>query len=779
MLDRPHSILFESISSDMSVANSPELPLRLLGEGCLSTLVHAELISTDTSGVTLKAATVEGDCLFAQVDAAGDGIIRVRLREDPSVVSRASLTIPLVTPEVYEDTIIEIDDLTVVVHAGPISAEITLDPWHLRFVDANGRLLVGQNPGEQDASGRLCSLAFGRSRINGEVVAYHESFTAAADERFVGFGEKFTELNKRGQHPLMWHFDASGSDSNRSYKNVPFYYSSRGYGVLVDSGAPVEFDVCHSTHGCVQIVVPDDLIDYYVLAGPTFSEIIDRYNRITCRPTLPPKWAFGTWMAAGFRPDSQAEVLERAATIRKRGIPADVLHLDCYWQIVGHWSDLRWDREHFPDPRRMLSSLAKRGFRVSLQINPYISHLSPLYDHAARHNYFLVQPDGAVHLADVWNGTFPPCGVVDFTNRDAMLWFTGLLRPLLRQGVAAFATDLTESLPPTAIASNGMTGAELHNIYTMLFNDAVADVTKEIAGHSMVWTRSSFTGGQRHAPHWSGEARCTYPSMGSTLRGGLSHGLSGVPFWSHDVGGCTGTPTADLYVRWAQFGALSPLVRFHGMTSRLPWDFPAHAERAVVEALRLRYSLLPYLYSAAVEAAETGTPMMRALLIDSPDDPAAWGADLEYRLGRDLLAAPMINQDGTRMVYLPAGEWVDHWTGTVHTGSRYLRVTPPLDRLPLFVRHGALIPVVDVAATVPDGPFADLTLVSWGGRTSRTVLRDVDGTTTVTALRSGDKFDIRSTGPAVIQSVAFAFVHGDQPPRSLKLNGKELPIETR
>jgi alpha-D-xyloside xylohydrolase len=598
-------------------------------------------------------------------------------------------------------------------------------------------------------------------------VAYHDSFTAQADEHFVGLGEKFTRLDKRGQRALMWNFDAFGSESDRSYKNVPLVISSRGYGLLVDSGLPIEFDICQSTHSCLQILVPDDLIDYYVLAGPTPTAVLDRYNRLTSRPLLPPKWAFGTWISSGFFVDSQDQAMERAKRLRDNRIPSDVLHLDCYWQVAGHWSDMAWDTENFPDPDGMLVDLAEQGFKVSLWMNPYISQFSPLFEPAAQAGYFLRRPDGSAYIADVWHGTHPPSGIVDFTNPEASAWFAGLLRPLLEQGVSVFKTDFAEGVPADAVAFNGMNGVELHNVYTLLFNDLVAQVTREVVGHGMVWARSSYLGGQRHSAQWSGDVSTSFQAMASTLRGGLSHGLSGVPFWSHDVGGFTGTPAPDLYVRWVQFGAFSPLVRFHGTTSRLPWEFPDYAMRAATEVLQLRYRLMPYLYSAAVLAARTGEPIMRALLVDSPADPAAWTAELEYLLGPDLLVAPMTDPDGTRSVYLPEGEWVDYWTGAVHGGRRYVTVSTPLEQIPLFVRHGALIPVVPVADTLGEGPFADVTVVSWGGVDGRTVIRDTDGDTTVVAVRTGDRLDVTVDGPKPIHRVELAHVEGTTPPAQI------------
>jgi alpha-D-xyloside xylohydrolase len=764
---RPPLVPYETF-----VADPPELPVRRPGEQGLSALTRAELLAADRHGVSLKALTSVGETLLVQVTVAGEGVVRVRLSQDPDARSRSAAALPLVNPGRFDGARAEVMGGTVRVHAGSLVAELTLDPWHLRFLDPAGRQLLAQDRGETDISGRLRSLPFGRSTVDGETVAYHESFTAGADDRFVGFGEKFTPLDKRGQRPLMWNFDSFGAESERSHKTVPLYHSNRGYGVLVDSGMPVEFDVCQSTHSCVQILVPDELLDYYVIAGPSPADVLARFDRLTSKPDLPPKWAFGTWMSSGFYVDSEEKVLERARRIRELGIPCDVLHLDCYWQVAGHWSDLRWDADNFPDPAGMLARLAEQGFRVCLWTNPYISHLSPAFEGAAAAGYLLRRADGSVYVADTWHGSHPACGIVDFTNPAAVDWFTGLLRSLLEQGVAALKTDFAEGVPADAVAHNGMTGLELHNVYTLLYNDVVSRITREVTGHGLVWARSSYLGGQRHSAQWSGDSRSSYPAMASTLRGGLSHGLSGVPFWSHDVGGFYGPPTPDLYARWAQFGALSPLVRFHGTTSRLPWDFPEQAARIAVEAIRLRYRLMPYLYTAAVEAARSGAPMMRALLVDSPGDPTAWTEELAYRLGPDLLVAPMTDPEGSRTVYLPGGEsWVDWWTGEVYEGGRHLRVSTPLDQIPLYARLGALIPTVAVRDAIGDAPFDGITLLSFGGLSGRTAVHDVNGTTEIVAVRDGDTFTVTSSGPAPVSGIEFPAVSGAAAPQTVTVNG--------
>ncbi|WP_062429895.1 TIM-barrel domain-containing protein [Herbidospora daliensis] len=740
------------IAREYFVADPPELPVRQHGEGGIARLARAEVVASDSCGVTLKGVTTTDESLVVQVSAAGEGIVRVKLSEQADARTRSARALRLTRPVRWSAEVTVGDD-TIVVDAGAVRAEIRLNPWNLRFTDPAGRVLTEQDPGRPDISGRLRTLPFGRSQVDGVTVAYHETFLAPADEAFGGFGESFTPLDKRGQRPLMWNFDAFGAESQRAYKNVPFYLSSRGYGIVVDSGMPVEFDMCQSTHSDVQIVVPDDLIDYYVLGGPDPADVLRRLRALTGPAVLPPKWAFGAWISSGFFRDSQERVLERARKIRERGIPCDVLHLDTFWQIDGHWSDLRWDTQAFPDPEGMLRELDAQGFKVCLWMNPYISHLSPAFEEAASSGYLLLTRDGEPYVADAWHGSYPACGIVDFTNPAARVWFRGLLKGLLEQGVQVFKTDFAEGVPARAVAYNGMSGAELHNVYSLLFNDLVAEVTREVAGHGLVWARSSYLGGQRHPAQWSGDVDATYPAMGSTIRGGLSHGLSGIPFWSHDAGGFTGTPTPDLFVRWSQFGALSPLVRFHGTTSREPWEFPEDAERGAVEALRLRYRLMPYLYSTAVEAVTTGLPIMRALCVDRPSDPVSWQADLQYLLGPDLLVAPMTSADGTRDVYLPAGTWVDHWTGEHHTGGRYIRVAPPLDRIPLYGRHGALIPTTTPGPTVTETPEISLLVYGLPDGESRTVVRDVDGETVVTAVHEHGRLVVRSAGPKTVVGV--------------------------
>ena len=730
-------------------AEPPELPAPRQGDPDWRRAVSsASVASRNAQGVTLNGVTQSGEPFTISVSIVAPGVVRVLLEGADASPDRVRLArhgdAPLAGISLREagEGISLKDDL--------IRVQIDLDPFHLAFFGADGRLLLEQNATDTNVKDELIVLPFGYSEAGGARLAFHDTFTAEPDEHFYGFGEKWTDFDKRGQRLKMWHYDAYGVHSERAYKNVPFFVSTRGYGLFVDSVMPVEFDMAASNHSTFSVIVPDAALDYYVIAGPDPKTVITRYANLVSLPILPPKWALGLWMSSGFKRDSQDEVLARAKELRARGIPCDVLHLDCYWQRWGRWSDLQWDTEMFPDPPAMLRAISAMGFRVCLWMNPYIGVESPLLAEGKAKGYFLKTADGETWVGDLWGGEgnfHPDVAIIDVTNPEAVEWFRELLRPLLHMGAeVVFKTDFGEGVPPEIVAHNGMNGVQLHNLYPLLYNDIVAGVTAAGAGHAMVWGRSTYAGGQRHAAQWGGDPNCTYQGMASTLRGGLSMGMCGHAFWSHDIGGFHRQPTPELYARWAQFGLFSPLSRAHGMTTRLPWDYGDTASAIFRQYARLRYRLLPYLYTYAHIAHETSLPILRPMVLEFPEDPCTYTLDLQYMLGAEIMVAPIFNSQGRRHVYFPAGRWIDYWTQEVITGPQSRLIVAPLDVLPLYVRANTLIPTVEPADYIADGPFDAVTFDAYLLEGGSFTLRDDDGATVIAAALEGGLLDIQVQG---------------------------------
>lgn len=761
-----------------------DLPPATVGVAETAALASAGLVSAGGGQAVFAGQASDGDPLTVQVAAVADGVIRVSLSRTGTERPRSEPALPLVQPvPPYSGTSdAEQDGAGARVAAGGLVAVATPAPWSLRFEDGTGRELLALQEDDTDVTGAPSSVPFGRSRLPDGTRSYHLSFAARPDEQFYGLGERFGTLGRRGTRTVAWIEDALGVNGPRAYKAVPYFWSTRGYGLMVNSGMACEIDLCHTSHSTISLAMPDDVLEFYVIRAAGPRDAVGPLRLLTGDVPLPPRWALGTWVSSSFQPDTQESVLERGRKIRRDGFPADVLHVDPYWQRPGCWSDLAWDPETFPDPRAMTAELTALGLRLCLWINPYISVQSPRFAEASQAGYFLRRADGTTWTGPAWgeNEGLPPMGIVDFTNRGAVRWWQGLLARLLRDGVAVFKTDFAEAVPAAAVASNGMAGRELHNVYTLLYNDAAAEVTEAVHGYRLVWGRSSFLGGQRHAAQWGGDPASTYGGMGSTLRGGLSYAFSGATFWSHDVGGFYGTPAPDLYLRWAWFGALSPLIRFHGQTSRLPWDQGPEVYAATRDIVAARYRLLPYLYSSAVEAVRHGRTLLQPMIAAYPRDRGTRDADGQYLLGPDLLVAPVTAADGEQDVYLPGdADWADYGTRAVLTGGRWHQLQRPPGQAPFFVRSGTLLPVDPGPATSAAVEPESLALEVWAAENSSVRVQEQRGTTEVTLARSGDTAEVTTSGPGRLGRLEWPMLPGPGWPRRVIVNGQPWRLDRR
>ena len=581
------------------------------------------------------------------------------------------------------------------------SAALTLraerNPWRLAVYDAQGQEVFRQQ--RQDRSILTYgSYPIGYSRDEASGIAFHESFALAVEEHFFGLGEQYGPLDKRGQRIVSWSRDPYGFTGGAlTYLNIPFFLSSRGYGIFVNHASPITYELGWPSPETGAFRVEDPYLDYFLIYGPQPKDILARYHQLTGRPALPPLWSFGVWMSRCMY-QNRPQVEEVVTRLRELGIPCDVVNLDPLWLKerrlrVRDACDFVWDEEAFPDPPGFVRWLGERGMKLCLWENPYIWKGTAMYEEGRRQG-FLVRSQSGEPARPAENPE--DAAIADFTNPAAARWWQSKHRPLLRMGVAAFKSDYGEAVPADAILANGKSGREMHNLYPLLYNQAVYEVIRRQRGEAVVWGRSGYAGSQRYPINWVGDSPCTYAGMAAALRAGLSLSLSGIPFWSHDIGGFWNPdgmrpPPPELYIRWAQFGLLSSHARFHGVGPREPWVYGQEAMAIVREFARLRYRLLPYLWALAHEAL-AGVSVVRPLLLEFPDDPVAPQADLEYMLGPYLLVAPLFNDGGRRRVYLPAGQWFDFWSNQQIGGPAWQDVEVPLERMPLFVRGDSILP---------------------------------------------------------------------------------------
>lgn len=654
-------------------------------------------------GVILKckAGGIEGAKVRLKV--VSPGIIRFTLfpidedwGESDSLVAinESELKAAPVIRESSEKLEIETEDMKV---------EIELDPFKVRYLDGERNLLTEEVQDDRDIAGRYLGYPVGftakkpkktRSKDPLEYVEKsQESLLLRPEEHIYGFGEKFTAFDKVGQEINIWNRDALGTRTEKSYKNIPFFLSSEGYGILVKNSTNVTFNMGNLSNRTYTIEVPENRLDYYVIYGPTPKDIIQNYTDLTGKPPVPPRWSFGLWISTYFTEASEESVMEQVKKMEEYDIPFDVYHFDCYWLRDERWCDFTWDRDRFPDPEGLIDELHNRGKKVCLWENPYVSIFSEMFEEGKEKKYFVTHKDGSVFKGEEWGETHPATAIVDFTNEKAKKWYIKKHKKLTDMGVDTFKTDFGEEIPEEAHFKNGKTGREMRNLYPLLYNQTVFETVEEETGNSLVWARSAHAGSQRYPTHWSGDPHCTWEDMASVLRGGLSFMMSGMSFWSHDIGGFIGEPSPELFARWSQFGFLSPHSRLHGASNHDPWKFGEEAREIFKKYAKLRYQLIPYLYSYANLASEKGIPMMRPMFMEFPMDPATYTLSGQYMLGRELLVAPVLREDGKKEIYLPEGKWMNFWTGKEIEGRKFLKRNVPLEELPMYVREDSIIPL--------------------------------------------------------------------------------------
>lgn len=636
-----------------------------------------------------------------KIDFVTPRTVRIRMLTTP-VEPKVSTSIMLAKEPGKDESWKVTETENTIVYAGNYgTVQINKNPWRVVLKDKTGRIL-SQTVTLRDADStqvKYTPFSFIK-RGSDNARRINPVFTLTADEMIFGCGESATGLNKVGQKVNLFVTDPQGPETDQMYKPIPFFMSNRGYGMFIHTSAPVTCDFGATYIGLNKMFMGDENLDLFVFFGEP-KDILDEYTDLVGKPGMPPLWSFGTWMSR-ITYFSEKEGYDVAANIRKNKYPCDVIHFDTGWFDVDWQCDYKFSENRFQNPRQMLKDLKSQGFHVCLWQLPYFTPKNRYFPELIEKNMYVKNGNGELPYEDV---------VLDFSNPETVNWYQNKLAGLLNIGVSAIKVDFGEAAPLNGIYASGKSGWYEHNLYPVRYDMAVSEITKKLHNENIMWARAAWAGSQRYPLHWGGDAATTNTGMLGTLRAGLSFGLSGFSFWSHDMGGFVKSTPEDLYCRWLPFGFLTSHTRAHGAPPTEPWLYDSKRVQDVFrKSAEMKYRLMPYVYAQAKECTEKGLPMLRALFVEFPDDPGAWRVDDEYLFGSQILVAPLLESGITgRTVYLPEGKWIDYQTEKVYEGGWH-RIEAGSLPIIMLVRDGSVLPHLKLAQSTSEMDWSKMSL---------------------------------------------------------------------
>ncbi len=636
-----------------------------------------------------------------KIDFVTPRTVRIRMLTTP-VEPKVSTSIMLAKEPGKDESWKVTETENTIVYAGNYgTVQINKNPWRVVLKDKTGRIL-SQTVTLRDADStqvKYTPFSFIK-RGSDNARRINPVFTLTADEMIFGCGESATGLNKVGQKVNLFVTDPQGPETDQMYKPIPFFMSNRGYGMFMHTSAPVTCDFGATYIGLNKMFMGDENLDLFVFFGEP-KDILDEYTDLVGKPGMPPLWSFGTWMSR-ITYFSEKEGYDVAANIRKNKYPCDVIHFDTGWFDVDWQCDYKFSENRFQNPQQMLKDLKSQGFHVCLWQLPYFTPKNRYFPELIKKDMYVKNGNGELPYEDV---------VLDFSNPETVKWYQDKLAGLLNIGVSAIKVDFGEAAPLNGIYASGKSGWYEHNLYPVRYDMAVSEITKKLHNENIMWARAAWAGSQRYPLHWGGDAATTNTGMLGTLRAGLSFGLSGFSFWSHDMGGFVKSTPEDLYCRWLPFGFLTSHTRAHGAPPTEPWLYDSKRVQDVFrKSAEMKYRLMPYVYAQAKECTEKGLPMLRALFVEFPDDPGAWRVDDEYLFGSQILVAPLLESGITgRTVYLPEGKWIDYQTEKVYEGGWH-RIEAGSLPIIMLVRDGSVLPHLKLAQSTSEMDWSKMSL---------------------------------------------------------------------
>lgn len=590
-------------------------------------------------------------------------------------------------------------DAHTVITAGKLSLTVQHTPFSFELFSGDTLIQRSSTDGHFERRFRLPPLA----RTDD---GWFINLNLESNEPVYGLGEKWGKLDKRSQLLRSYNSDALGVNAEISYKNTPFAWSPYGWGSLVHTPAPVTHSVGHApwSQRSYTIFVEDGCLDLFLFVGKNGEEILRQYLNLTGFAPRPPLWSLGVILSKAYYKDPE-EVLTTARQVRERKMPCDVITFDGRaWQDTDTRFLFEWDPSRFKDPASVLRELKDQNFKVCVWEYPLVSVENSRYPELSDKGYFLKDKHSGNTFEYEWDqqafgdvlSPLPKSGIIDFTNPEAYAFWKECHREMCELGVDMIKADFGEQIESDdMLASNGETGHALHNVYALLYNRCVYEAAEAYAANGpFLFSRAAWTGSQRYPAQWGGDPQANWGGMAANIRGGVSWGMSGAPFYATDIGGFyRDERDGVLYARWAQAGVFSAHMRLHGIGPREPWSYGPDVEKAVFDALELRYRLIPYIWQTIETASTTGLPVQRAMALAFPDDRAAWAFEDQFMFGDDILVAPCLKPDGVVEVYLPHGDWRHFQTGEAYKGGKCHKLSLALDEIAVFAKAGAKIPL--------------------------------------------------------------------------------------
>jgi len=669
-------------------------------------LESKKILSSADLDFTEKKAVGDDIKGILRIDLVADTVFRVRYSEKklPADTSIMIDTLSAASADIVQD------NGKVIINTGKMEVIIDLDKTKITAKTACGKYSFAAGGPEKNYFYNWDTINTGICTTKDRRSIAVENFDLPASTAIYGLGEKFIKLDKSGQTIDLDMIDALGVTTPRTYKNIPFFLTTSGYGVFMHHSSLMTV-WCGSRSICdVQIAIEDDYLDYFVFLGD-IKDILTSYTNLTGKGSLPPKWSFGYWQSK-ISYWSAEETIDIAKKMRENSIPCDVIHLDTFWFERDWYCNLTFSDERFPDPTAYLKELKDLGIKVSLWQLPYVPEGNPYFEDLKSVDGFVKTKDGGIYDCQI---CFTPefkgiVGVIDFTNPKAVDVYKKWLKKLFALGAKVIKTDFGESAPLDGVYYDGTPGHKMHNLYPLLYNKAAFEATKEGTGDGLVWGRSSWAGGQKYPLQWGGDNSPNYDNLMPQLSGGLSFGLSGFQFWSQDIGGFLGNTSDELLVRWMQMGLFLSHGRIHGSGDRELYKFTPETVKICRKYLNLRYGLMPYIYGEAKNCVEKSLPFARPLVVEYQSDKNTYGIYDEYLFGSDMLIAPIYTEDGIRDIYLPEGNWQDWWTKETINGKKWITVKTDLETMPIYIREGGVVAESEVLQYIGEKEISELTI---------------------------------------------------------------------